>query len=44
MYGAAFEPKAALDYDFDMERKFKYSSLSKDEIVKLITFFVLRLW
>lgn len=44
MYGAAFELKAALDYDFDMERKFKYSSLSKDEIVKLITFFVLRLW
>ena len=44
MYGAAFELKAALDYDFDMERKFKYSSLSKDEIVKHITFFVLRLW
>ena len=38
MYGAAFELKAALDYDFDMERKFKYSSLPKDEIVKHITF------
>lgn len=44
MYGAAFELKAALDYDFDMERNFKYSGLSNDEIVKHITFFVSRLW
>lgn len=44
MYGAAFELKAALDYDFDMERNFKYSSLSKDEIVKHIVYFVSRLW
>ena len=26
MYGAAFELKAALDYDFDIERNFKYSA------------------
>ena len=44
MYGAAFELKAALDYDFDIERNFKYSGLSNDEIVKHITFFVSRLW
>ena len=44
MYGAAFELKAALDYDFDLERNFKYSGLSNDEIVKHITFFVSRLW
>ena len=44
MYGASFELKAALDYDFEMERNFKYSGLSNDEIVKHITFFVSRLW
>ena len=44
MYGAAFELKAALDYDFDIERSFKYSGPSNDEIVKHITFFVSRLW
>lgn len=44
MYGAAFELKTALDYDFDIERNFKYSGLSNDEIVKHITFFVSRLW
>ncbi len=44
MYGAAFELKSALDYDFEQERSFKYSGLSSDEIVKHITFFVSRLW
>ena len=44
MYGAAFELKVALDYDFDIERNFKYSGLSNDEIVKHISFFVSRLW
>ena len=44
MYGAFFELKAALDYDFEMERNFKYTGLSTDEIIKHITFFVLRLW
>lgn len=44
MYGAAFELKAALDYDFDQERNFSYKNLITDEIVKHITFFVSRLW
>ena len=44
MYGASFELKAALDYDFEMERNFKYIGLSTDEIIKHITFFVSRLW
>ena len=44
MYGASFELKAALDYDFEMERNFKYTGLSTDEIIKHITFFVSRLW
>lgn len=44
MYGASFELKTALDYDFEMERNFKYTGLSTDEIVKHIAFFVSRLW
>ena len=44
MYGASFELKAALDYDFEMERNFKYKGLSTDEIIKHITFFVSSLW
>ncbi|WP_406035296.1 winged helix-turn-helix transcriptional regulator, partial [Treponema saccharophilum] len=32
------------DYDFEMERNFKYKGLSTDEIIKHITFFVSRLW
>lgn len=44
MYGASFELKAALDYDFEMERQFNYKNLSKDEMIKHITFFVSRLW
>lgn len=44
MYGAAFELKAALDYDFEQERHFSYKNLALEEIVKHITFFVSRLW
>ena len=44
MYGAAFELKMALDYDFEQERNFSYKNLSIDEIVKHIAFFVSRLW
>ncbi|MBP5590540.1 Fic family protein [bacterium] len=44
MYGAAFELKSALEYDFMQEKKFRYKNLSMDEIVRHITFFVSRLW
>jgi len=44
MYGAAFELKAALDYDFEQERLFSYKNLNLEEIAKHITFFVSRLW
>ena len=44
MYGAAFELKAALDYDFEQERNFSYKNLTREEIVRHITFFVSRLW
>lgn len=43
MYGAAFELKAALDYDFEQERHFSYKNLTLEETVKHITFFVSRL-
>lgn len=44
MYGAAFELKAALDYDFEQERHFSYKNLTLEETVKHITFFVSCLW
>lgn len=44
MYGASFELRKALDYDFECEREFKYSGLSMDEIVRHLAFFVSRLW
>ena len=44
MYGASFELRMALDYDFEREREFSYSNLSMDEIVHHLAFFVSRLW
>lgn len=44
MYGASYELRMALDYDFDREREFNYSNLSMDEIVRHLTFFVSSLW
>lgn len=44
MYGAAFELKAALEYDFEQERNFSYKNLTREEIIRHITFFVSRLW
>ena len=44
MYGASFELRKALDYDFECEREFKYSNLSMDEIVRHLSSFVSRLW
>ena len=44
MYGASFELRMALDYDFEREREFDYSNLGMDEIVRHMAFFVSRLW
>ena len=44
LYGASFELKTALEYDFEQERQFSYKNLSSQEIVKHISFFVSRLW
>lgn len=44
IYGAAFELKEALNYDFEQERQFSYKNLDINEIVKHITLFVSKLW
>ena len=44
MYGASYELRMALDYDFDREREFNYSNLSMDEIVRHLSSFVSSLW
>ncbi len=44
MYGAAYELKDVLNYDFERERGFNYTGISDDEKIKHISFFVSRLW
>ena len=44
MYGAAFELKSALDYDFTQEKNFNYKNLSQEETIKHISFFISGLW
>ena len=44
LYGAAFELRSALDYDFEQERRFRYQGLTPRETVAHIAFFVSRLW
>lgn len=44
LYGNAFELRAALEYDFDQEKKFSYKGLSEDEIIAHLAKFVSRLW
>jgi len=44
MYGAAFELRMALDYDFEQEREFNYKGLNMDQIVEHLANFVSRLW
>ncbi len=44
LYGSATELRATLDYDLSEEKKFSYRSLSMDEIIHHLAFFVSRLW
>lgn len=44
MYGAAFELRMALDYDFEQEREFNYKGLNMDQTVEHLADFVSRLW
>ena len=44
MYGDFHELRSTLEYDFETERRFKYSSLSKDEIINHLATFISNLW
>ena len=44
LYGNSFELKAALDYDFEQEKKFSYKGLSQNEIIAHLAKFISRLW
>ena len=44
MYGDFHELQSTLEYDFEIERRFKYSSLSKDEIINHLATFISNLW
>ena len=44
IYGDYHELEATLAYDFEQESKFRYQSLSLDEIIEHLSFFVSRLW
>ena len=43
-YGGAYELRAALEYDFECERNFKYDNLPADEVIGHLAKFVSRLW
>ena len=44
LYGSAFELKAALDYDFDLERNFSYKNLSQEDVLHHLAQFVAHVW
>ena len=44
LYGNSFELCAALEYDFEQEKKFSYKGLSQDEIIAHLAKFISRLW
>lgn len=44
IYGDYHDLQTTLEYDFELERNFRYSSLSMDEIIKHLATFVSNLW
>ena len=44
IYGDYHELQTTLEYDFELERNFRYSSLSMDEIINHLATFVSNLW
>ncbi|MEN9302848.1 MAG: hypothetical protein RL264_1277 [Bacteroidota bacterium] len=44
IYASAESLKETLEYDFDVERKFKYKGLSEQEIIEHIANFISNLW
>lgn len=44
LYGNSFELRAALEYDFEQEKRFSYKGLSQDEIIAHLAKFISNLW
>ena len=44
IYGDYAELQSTLEYDFEVERKFKYTGLSTDEIIEHLATFIANLW
>ena len=44
IYGGAFELRAALDYDFQTEKKFSYAGLTMSDVIRHLAYFISRLW
>lgn len=44
LYGNSFELRAALEYDFEQEKRFSYKELSQDEIIAHLAKFISNLW
>ena len=44
IYGDYHELSSTLEYDFEVERKFKYEGLSDDEIIEHLATFISNLW
>lgn len=44
LYGGASELRAALEYDFQLERAFSYQGLGMDETIQNLARFISRLW
>lgn len=44
MYGDFHELQSTLEYDFEIERRFKYNGLSMDEIIDHLATFISNLW
>lgn len=44
LYGDYHELQSTLEYDFESERKFKYTGLSTDEIIEHLAIFIANLW
>ena len=44
IYGDYHELSSTLEYDFEVERKFKYDGLSDDEVIEHLATFISNLW
>lgn len=44
LYGSAYNLRATLEYDFEVERAFSYKGLGIEEVIQHLAIFVSRLW